>query len=60
MVKGKSHPGFEGAAKSVARKEGIPMESARAIIGKASHEASPKAVKANPNLTKVPGVKKPK
>ena len=29
----KKHPGFEGAAKQVAAKQGVSMESARKIIG---------------------------
>ena len=56
----KNHPGFKGAAKNVAKKEGIPMKNAKAIIGAASHDASKAAVKANPRLKKVPGVKKGK
>lgn len=55
----KEHPGFKGAAKSVAKKEGIPMKNARAIIGAASHNASAKAIKENPRLKHVPGVGKP-
>ena len=50
--------GFKAAAKSVAKKQGIPMENAKAIIAAGARKASPAAVKANPNLKKVSGVKK--
>lgn len=47
--------GFNAAAKSVAGKEGLPMDRARAIIAAGARKASPAAVKANPNLRKVSG-----
>ena len=33
---GKAHPGFRGAAKQVAAKEGIPLANAERIIGAAA------------------------
>jgi hypothetical protein len=49
----KKHPGFESAQKSIARKEGIPMKNAGAILANAARKASPAAKKANPALKKV-------
>lgn len=54
----KAHPGFEGAAEEVGEKEHLPMKRARAIIGAASHKASPAAIAKNPRLKRVPGVGK--
>lgn len=47
MVK---HPGFKGAAKSVARKEGVSMKAADKIIGYGKAHASAAAKRANPRL----------
>lgn len=47
--------GFNAAAKSVASKEGLPMDRARAVIAAGARKASAKAVRANPNLRKVSG-----
>jgi hypothetical protein len=47
--------GFKAAAKSVAKKQGIPMKNASAIIAAGARKASPAAVKKNPNLKKVKG-----
>jgi len=49
--------GFEAAQKSIAKKQGIPMKNAGAILAAGARKASPAAVKANPNLKKVTGVK---
>ena len=46
------HPGFAGAAASVARREGIPMENARRIIGYGKAHASAAARRANPRLNR--------
>lgn len=54
----KAHPGFAAVAKSIASKEGVPMESARAILASAAHHASPSAIKANPHLARVHGAGK--
>jgi hypothetical protein len=54
----KAHPGFKAVAKSIAKKQGISMDRASAIVASGARKASPKAVKANPRLKKVSGVKK--
>ena len=46
----KKHPGFKGAAKQVARKEGVSMKDADRIIGYGKAHASSAAKKANPRL----------
>jgi hypothetical protein len=52
------HPGFKAAAKKIAAKQGVSKESANAILAAGARKASAKAVKANPNLKKVSGMKK--
>ena len=47
------HPGFAKVQKSIAKKEGIPMKNAGAILASATRKASPAAKKANKNLKKV-------
>lgn len=54
-MKEKKGMGFKAAAASIAKKQGIPMERAGAILAASARKASPKAVKANPNLKKVRG-----
>jgi len=49
--------GFKAAQKSIAKKQGVPMKNAGAILAAGARKASPAAVKANPNLKKVSGVK---
>lgn len=56
----KKHPGFKAAQKKIAAKQGVSMESAGAILAAGARKASPAAVKANPRLKKVSGVKKGK
>lgn len=56
----KAHPGFKAVAKSIAKKQGISMDRASAIVASGARKASPAAVKANPRLKKVSGVKKGK
>jgi len=51
----KKHPGFKAVQKSIAKKQGVSMESAGAILASGSRKASPAAKKANPNLKKVKG-----
>lgn len=46
---------FKSAAKSVAKKSGVSMKSANAIIASASRNASAAAKKANPKLKRVKG-----
>lgn len=56
----KAHPGFSSVARSVAAKSGVSMDRARAIVAAGARKASPAAVKANPRLARVSGVKKRK
>jgi len=49
--------GFAAAQKQIAKKQGIPMKNAGAILAAGARKASPAAIKANPNLKKVTGVK---
>lgn len=51
---------FKAAQASIEKKEGIPAKNAGAILAAGARKASPAAKKANPNLLKVSGVKKPK
>lgn len=53
-----AHPGFKKAAAAIAKKQGIPAERAGAILAAGARKASAKAVKANPRLKKVSGMKK--
>jgi hypothetical protein len=55
MAKSKSHPGFQVIQKKIAKKEGVSMKSAGAILASASRNASKKAKKANPRLKRVKG-----
>ena len=56
----KAHPGFKVVAARIAKKQGISVERASAIVAAGARKASPAAVKANPRLKKVSGVKKGK
>lgn len=53
----KKHPGFAAVQKKVAAKQGVSMERAGAIVAAGARKASKKAVKANPRLKRVAGVK---
>lgn len=59
-MKKKSHPGFKAVQKKIAKKQGVGMERAGAILAAGARKASKKAVAANPRLKKVSGVKKGK
>jgi hypothetical protein len=56
----KKHPGFEKGAEKIAEKQGVSKDRAEAILAAGARKASKKAVKANPRLKKVSGVKKGK
>jgi hypothetical protein len=56
----KAHPGFKSAQKSIAKKQGVSMDRAGAILAAGARKASKSAVKANPRLKRVSGVKKGK
>lgn len=53
----KAHPGFKAVQKKIAKKQGIGMERAGAILAAGARKASKAAIKANPRLKKVSGVK---
>jgi 3-methyladenine DNA glycosylase/8-oxoguanine DNA glycosylase len=48
-----AHPGFEAVARSVAGRQGVSMERARAIVAAGTRGASAKAKKRNPRLKRV-------
>ena len=60
MASKKAHPGFKAVQKKIASKQGVGMERAGAILAAGARKASKKAVKANPRLKRVTGVKKGK
>jgi hypothetical protein len=60
MAAAKKGMGFAAAQKKIAKKQGIPMERAGAILAAGARKASPAAIKANPNLKKVSGMKQKK
>lgn len=60
MKGSKKHPGFKAVQAKIAKKQGISMERAGAIVAAGARKASKKAVKANPRLKRVSGVKKGK
>lgn len=49
------HPGFKAVQKQIARKEGVSMKAAGAILASSTRKSSPAAKRANPNLRKVRG-----
>lgn len=51
----KKHPGFKAVQKKIAKKQGIGMEAAGAILANASRNASAAAKRKNPSLKKVKG-----
>ena len=56
----KKHPGFKAVAAGIAKKQGVSKERAGAILAASARKASKSAVKANPRLKKISGVKKGK
>ena len=54
----KAHPGFKAVQQKIAKKQGVSMERAGAILAAGARKASKSAVKANPRLKKVLGVVK--
>lgn len=49
------HPGFKRAAASIARREGVPIARAKAILATSSRRGSPAARRRNPRLKRVRG-----
>lgn len=58
MAKSTKGMGFKAAQASIAKKEGVPMANAGAILASATRKASPQAKAANSALRKVPMKKK--
>lgn len=56
----KAHPGFKAVQAKIAKKQGVSKERAGAILAAGARKASAKAVKANPRLAKVKGMKQKK
>jgi hypothetical protein len=54
-MKEKKGMGFKAAAKDIAKKQGVSLKSAGAILASGARKASATAKKANPNLKKVKG-----
>lgn len=54
-MKGKKNPGFKAVQQGIAKKQGVSMERAGAILASSTRKASPAAKKANPALKKVKG-----
>lgn len=57
-MKAKKGMGFKAAQKQIAKKQGISLERAGAILAAGARKASKAAIKKNPNLLKIKGVKK--
>ena len=49
------HPGFKSVQKKIARKQGVSMDAAGAILASSARNASASAKKANPRLKRVKG-----
>lgn len=56
----KKHPGFKAVQARIAKKQGISKDRAGAILAAGARKASKKAVRTNPRLKRVSGVKKGK
>lgn len=56
----KAHPGFKAVQARIAKKQGVSKERAGAILAAGARKASAKAVKANPRLKKVAGMRQKK
>jgi hypothetical protein len=55
MASKKKHPGFENVARSIARRQGVSMDRARAILAASTRRASAAAKRKNPRLKRVKG-----
>ena len=54
------HRGFKAVQKEIAKKQGISLKRAGAILAASARKASPAAIKANPRLKRISGVGKKK
>jgi hypothetical protein len=57
-MKAKKGMGFKAVQKQIAKKQGVSMAGAGAILAAGARKASKAAKKKNPNLLKVKGKKK--
>lgn len=55
MAKHQNHPGFKAVGKKIARKQGVPIKNAYAMLAASTRRASPAAKKTNPRLKRVKG-----
>jgi hypothetical protein len=55
---GKAHPGFAKVQAGIARKSGVSMEAAGAILASSTRKSSAKAKRSNPRLKRVAMKKK--
>jgi hypothetical protein len=55
VAKSGKHPGFKAVQSKIAKKQGISSDRAGAILASSSRNASAKAKKKNPRLTRVKG-----
>lgn len=55
VLKSRSHPGFSAIAKKIAKKEGLPIARADAILAASTRRDSSSAHRNNPHLNKVKG-----
>lgn len=53
MGASKAHPGFKSVQRSIAKKQGVSMKQAGAILASSTRNASAKAKRANPRLKRV-------
>ena len=51
----KKHPGFTSVQRSIARKEGVSMKRAGAMLAAGTRRVGARAKKANPRLKRVKG-----
>ena len=50
-----AHPGFEQTAENIARRQGVSLERAKAMLAAGTRRAGAAARKANPRLNRVKG-----
>jgi hypothetical protein len=55
VVKKVKHKGFKAVQKEIAKKQGVSLKSAGAILASAGRKASQKAKKLNPSLKRIKG-----
>lgn len=53
--KRQAHPGFERVAKGIARRQGVSLERARAMLAAGTRRAGAAARRRNPRLNRVRG-----